>query len=454
MAEYVLSIGSDYGDRAVAVAEAIAWLSTVLDSSRASDIYETPPVGHAGSNYMNAVFMGESSIEVEELDRLCKEYELSHGRDAEARKAGRVPVDIDIVMVDGNVVRPKDFKCNFFRIGYCQLHPQKCHFLRPNLHMASHIPVSGIITFIKNWTLPIAILMGIVAYFVYVNIPWLDSTHAVVNEVVAVVQPLLIFTMLFLTFLSIGPRDLHLSKWHIWVLLIQLVLFAGLALILTLMENPGLRIVLESAMLCLLCPTATAAAVVTRKLDGSAADITSYTILINMAIAVVAPALLPIAHPHPGLTFLPTFVMIIKKVFPLLICPLFLAWIVRYTMPKVQRFLLRFRDLPFYLWAVSLALAIAVTCKAIVHSDISAVYLVAIAVVSIICCVMQFFLGKVIGSRYGNKIEGGQALGQKNTVFIIWLGYTFLNPVTAVAGGFYSIWHNIFNSYQLYRHRK
>ncbi len=454
MTEYVFSVGSDYGDRAEAVKEAIAWLSTVLVDCKSSDVYETPPVGHRGSNYMNAVVIGKSDLDADDLDHLCKEYEFSHGRDAEARNNGQVPVDIDIVVADGNVVRPKDFKCNFFKIGYCQLRPGKCHYLRPNLHGASHIPVKGIITFIKNWTLPISIVIGIVAYFVYVNIPFLDPTHAVVSEVIAYVQPILIFSMLFLTFLSIGPHDLHLSKWHIWVLLIQLVLFAALAFVLTLMEHPGLRIVLESAMLCLLCPTATAAAVVTRKLDGSAADITSYTILINMAIAVTAPALLPIAHPHPGLTFLPTFIMIIKKVFPLLICPLFLAWIIRYTLPKVQRFLLRFRDLPFYLWAVSLSLAIAVTCKAIVHSRISAVYLIAIAVVSIICCALQFYLGKVIGSRYGSNIEGGQALGQKNTVFIIWIGYTFLSPVTAVAGGFYSIWHNIFNSYQLYRHRK
>ena len=34
------------------------------------------------------------------------------------------------------------------------------------------------------------------------------------------------------------------------------------------------------------------------------------------------------------------------------------------------------------------------------------------------------------------------------------MGYTFMTPVTSVAGGFYSIWHNIYNSYQLYEKRK
>ena len=53
--------------------------------------------------------------------------------------------------------------------------------------------------------------------------------------------------------------------------------------------------------------------------------------------------------------------------------------------------------------------------------------------------------------KYGEQVVGGQALGQKNNVFIIWLGYTFLSPITALSGGFFAIWQNIVNSYLLYR---
>lgn len=45
----------------------------------------------------------------------------------------------------------------------------------------------------KNWTLPIAMLMGIVLYFVYVNIPFLEPTKSYVEHAVAIVQPVLIF---------------------------------------------------------------------------------------------------------------------------------------------------------------------------------------------------------------------------------------------------------------------
>ncbi|MCM1293645.1 MAG: transporter [Bacteroides sp.] len=326
-------------------------------------------------------------------------------------------------------------------------------FLRPNAHPHS-INISPVIAFVKNWTLPLAIVAGIAAYFIYVNIPALDGSHRFVGELIAVIQPLLIFSMLFLTFLTIGPHDLRLRRWHFMLVGLQLLLFAVMACGLSLIADDGMRIVCESAMLCLLCPTATAAAVVTRKLDGSAADITAYTILINLAMALTAPALLPLAHPIADMNFVSTFAMIIGKVFPLLICPLLLAWVIRKYAPALAARLTQFRDLPFYLWAIALSLAIGVTVKAIVHSTISPAYFLGIVVVTLCCCIGQFYIGKKVGSRYGQQIEGGQALGQKNTVFIIWMGYTFLSPVTAMAGGLYSVWHNVYNSWQLYNHRK
>lgn len=327
------------------------------------------------------------------------------------------------------------------------------HILPPHISFHGVNRTQKVLSFVKNWTLPIAILAGILSYFIYVNIPWLEGTHSIANRLVGIVQPVLIFSMLFLTFLTIGPHDLHLRKWHLWHVIIQTGAFIGLTLLLVYIADSSWRIIAESVMLCLICPTATAAAVVTRKLDGNSADITTYTIIINLAIAMVAPVLLPIAHPHEGLSFFPTFIRIVGKVFPMLICPLLAAWIIRRWVPTLKSRLLKYRDLPFYLWAVALSIAIAVTVKAIVHSNIAPAYLIGIAIASLICCLLQFIVGKSIGYVYGESIEGGQALGQKNTVFIIWLGYTFLSPVTAVAGGIYSIWHNIFNSYQLYKKR-
>lgn len=64
------------------------------------------------------------------------------------------------------------------------------------------------------------------------------------------------------------------------------------------------REVFEGAMVCLICPTATAAAVITGKLGGSVSALTTYTLLSNILAAVAVPLLFPLVEPHADLSFL------------------------------------------------------------------------------------------------------------------------------------------------------
>ena len=88
------------------------------------------------------------------------------------------------------------------------------------------------------------------------------------------------------------------------------------------------------------------------------------------------------------------------------------------------------------------------------HTDAPGTVLFGIGVAALLACVVQFALGRRIGQRIGEPIAPAQALGQKNTVFAIWAGYTFFDPVSSIAGGFYSIFHNVWNSYQLSQNGK
>ena len=314
--------------------------------------------------------------------------------------------------------------------------------------------MAKIITFLKNWTLPVSMISGALAYYICRQLPLSYEVKFDILTVIEILQPVLLFLMLFVAFCKIKPTDLKPHRWHLWLLLTQCLLFAAACAALWLYPSTGLRVIIEGFMLAIICPTATACAVVTQKLGGDSAATTSYTIIINMVVALLCPLLLPVAHPQEGLTFFPAFMVIIHKLFPLLIVPLFLAWFVRYLMPSFHKRIVATKDLAFYMWAVSLAIAIAVTCKALAHSHESMWNVGGIAVVTLVACLFQFSFGKWIGSHYGKRMEAGQALGQKNTVFIIWLGYTFLSPITAAAGGFYSVWHNLVNSWQLYKKRK
>ena len=312
------------------------------------------------------------------------------------------------------------------------------------------------IRFIKDWALPISMLSGVASYFLYVNIHALDFTHTFALKAISgYIQPMLIFSMLFVSFCKVSIKQLKPRRWMIWSLLIQTISFTGLGALIIVFPYIQGKVVIESAMLCMICPTATAAAVVTSKLNGNSSAVVSYTCLINLAVSVVVPIIVPLLHEtNTDLTFWDSFFIILHKVFPTLIFPLMLALALQVIAPKVHAKILSYRSLAFNLWIVALALAIGITARAIVHTEESIVSLVGIAIASLCCCLIQFILGRIIGMKYGETVAGTQTLGQKNTVFAIWMGATFLNPVTATAGGFYSVWHNLFNSYQMYQARK
>lgn len=311
--------------------------------------------------------------------------------------------------------------------------------------------------FLRNWALPISMLTGALGYFAFAALPLSAATqHAWKEAVVHYLQPMMLFCMLFLSFIKVSPKEMRPRMWHLWLLVIQAGWFLAFSILAMLVKEAEWKVLAEGAMLALICPTATASAVITAKLGGSTSGVVTYLILCNLMVSLVAPAIFPLVEPSAEHTFLWSFLTILRKVFPLLICPLFLAWVVRFCLPSLHRLLLRYPDLSFRVWTVSLALAITVTVHSIMISSVSVWYMVGLALISCLCCLLQFFLGKQLGSRYSKetRITAGQAFGQKNTVLIIWMGQVFLNPVTSVVGGFYSVWHNIINSYQLYKARK
>ena len=319
------------------------------------------------------------------------------------------------------------------------------------------------IKFLKDWMLVIGMISGAGAYLIYMQIPSIHTAGPVLEAICRRVQPILLFLMLFISFSRIEPRQLVFRKWHIRNLIIQVSAFLALSLtVVWAMHSTAPaavwitahRILFESAMLCMICPTATACAVVTGKLGGDMAQVVMYTIIINLAVSILVPLTVPLLYPQAGITFIAAFSRILAKVFPLLILPCLAAWTVRWLMPRFHDWVSSKINLSFYLWSISLTIAILMSTRAIVHSGCSILTLVGVALVSMLCCIIQFAAGRVTGHKEGSRIEASQAFGQKNTVFGIWMGYTFWNPLVSVAGGFYTIWHNIHNTRQLYKKSK
>lgn len=204
-------------------------------------------------------------------------------------------------------------------------------------------------------------------------------------------------------------------------------------------------------MVCVLCPTATAAPVVTGMLGGSVGRTASYSIVSNLTTALFAPLMFVVAGAQGNVTFFQEFMLIVMKVAPMIVFPLGLAFLMYFATPKVHAAVERAQGCTFYLWAVSLTLVVGKAVSFVLAEPSSAIpAMVAMALGAAVVCVVQFAIGRRIGSHYNDKITAAQSLGQKNTVLAIWMSINYLNPISSVAPAAYIAWQNILNSIQLY----
>ena len=307
--------------------------------------------------------------------------------------------------------------------------------------------------FIRHWSLPFAMTIGALGYILYRSVPLLHSYASVFADLVSVLQPSLIFCMLLATCCKIDITALRPTLLHFKLLLIQVASFLFCLVFALILPQPW-ALFAEAMMICLICPTATAAAVVTGKLGGNANSVVTYVMLINLTVALVIPTFCPLLYPAPEQSFWTSFVLIVSNVFPVMICPLLAAEVLRLFLPRWRNRIASLPNLPFTLWLIALSIAIAMTARSIYHSQVSLSIMLGLATASLVACTLQFWTGSLLGKKYGETVTTAQSLGQKNTIFAIWLSYTFLSPIVSVAGGFYSIWHNVYNSYQLARRQK
>lgn len=298
---------------------------------------------------------------------------------------------------------------------------------------------------------------GALLYLLFAFTPQLDDMATAMGPFFATILPLFMFLILFVTFCKVDFRQLRPVAWHGWVALFQ-VLFIGVLMALMLMpsgEPPAqAKVLMEALLMCCISPCATAAAVVTQKLGGSLEQMTTYTFLSNFMTVLLAPLCFPLIEKGADITFLAAFTKILHEVFLVLVVPMLLAYVVKHHLKGLHRRIVAVRDLSYYLWACSLMIVTGTTVKNIVHAEVSIWLLTAIALLGLLICIVQFAVGRFIGHYFDHTQEAGQALGQKNTAFAIWLSSAYLNPLSSVGPGCYILWQNIVNSVEIWLHRK
>ena len=255
--------------------------------------------------------------------------------------------------------------------------------------------------------------------------------------------PSLICIMLFFTYCRVDITKMRVTMMHFWLFAAQIV---GSIALYTVCQPLG-QTIAQGAMICALAPIAMAAVVIGGMLGANIENMTTYSLLCNIATAFVAPFLLSWVGNGEC-----TLLQILQKVSPLLVAPFVAGQACRLLLPKVAGWVADHSRLSFYIWLVSLSIVVGRTTAFVIdHIVTQARTEIILAAVAGVICVAQFALGRKIGAKYGDTVAGGQSLGQKNTILAVWMAQSFLNPLSCVAPTAYIVWQNIVNSYQIYK---
>ena len=286
----------------------------------------------------------------------------------------------------------------------------------------------------RSLVLPFAIVVGLLFH----------SYLAMARPVV----PFLIFTILFLNFSSVEVRSLRVRPLHWWLLAFQLVVSLGGYLLLC----PFNELLAQGVLIGVLSPVAASVVVVACMLGADRATITTYTLVGNFGVALLAPVYFSFIGTHVTMPFWQSFLLILSKIAPTLILPLVLIIVLQLFAPKANDFIAHYKGASFYLWSMALMITLGQTIDFIyLHGAGHVSEIIALSVASLVACALQFAVGKAIGKHYGDTVSGGQGLGQRNTALAIWMSSMYLQPLAATFPAMYSIWQNLYNSYQLWR---
>ena len=305
-------------------------------------------------------------------------------------------------------------------------------------------------SFFKRFSLPVSLLVGVVSYLMFSQIEILEPIGDVAGPLFLDIMPVVLFTILYVTFCKIQIKEMKPRTWHFILQGIRIALSGFFVWLITLTSDADVKLLLEGMFICIICPTAAAAPVVTEKLGGSIGSLTIYTIIANVVTSVIIPLFFPMVEKSADIEFFAAVLMVLKNVTVVLVVPLVLALTSRKVIPSFTSWLAKKKDLGFYLWCVNLAIVSGVTMRNILLSTVSGHTLVLLIILPLFVTIALFAIGKTVGRPFGDSISAGQALGQKNTVVGIWLTISFLNPLAAVAPGAYVLWQNMVNAWQLW----
>ena len=118
----LISLASNTPDKLRQMNNAFAELQEMGLVAASSSIYETVACGSIKSqNYLNAEDKKSPHTHPQDLHKGLNTLATAHGCTPESKLSGKIPLDIDIVVWNGEIIRPQDWKQDYFQTGLKEL---------------------------------------------------------------------------------------------------------------------------------------------------------------------------------------------------------------------------------------------------------------------------------------------------------------------------------------------
>ena len=124
----IICLGSNVPTRISNIEAAIDALRPFCDIIDQTAPYEFPDVSGLGEPYVNVVLSCSTNVPIRHFRDVLKRLELQFGRDASSKQTGIMPLDIDLVIWQDEVIDDYEYTRPYFRKGYEQLlsqHPSQ-----------------------------------------------------------------------------------------------------------------------------------------------------------------------------------------------------------------------------------------------------------------------------------------------------------------------------------------
>lgn len=122
-----LGLGSNI-DPAENLLKAAAALGCSLQVQAFSSVWETPPVGGKGANFLNAVLSVYTPLALEALrEQVLRPLEARMGRVRTADPNAPRPIDLDVLLYDGRVIEPEVWEQAYWAAPLAELLPELAH---------------------------------------------------------------------------------------------------------------------------------------------------------------------------------------------------------------------------------------------------------------------------------------------------------------------------------------